>query len=136
MAKSEVEVETGTCNAGFLAQAFRVTSRNVGYWVEQGMPTLRQSKGRRGHLFRFSWALYWHAGWSACRQWGKDTPGTLETCLVGFAIDNDYHGYSFEAWLIQAKALTSEMGYSIQSFEQALQYIISNGLIRFSRFRP
>ena len=74
-------------------------------------------KAGRQHTFCFPWAFYWYAGWSACKEWGVDLPGPLETVLVGFATDNDYPDFSITKWMTQAKDLAADMGYDKRAFD-------------------
>jgi phage terminase Nu1 subunit (DNA packaging protein) len=57
--KIEIDAQTATCNAAFLADSFGVTTRNVSYWVESGLPTLDRGKSGRGHTFKAPVAIHW-----------------------------------------------------------------------------
>lgn len=99
------------------------------------MPVLERGKSGRNHLFKIPWALNWQLGMNCCQKWDKPLPGTLETVLTGYALDNEYPGFSFEQWMKDAKALAGDMGYSESAFYNALQYLIANNLIRWSKRR-
>ena len=130
-----INIENATIDTRELAAMFDTTPRNILHIIDNGMPVYSRGKAGKDHVFKLPWALYWHAGWKTCRVWREKTPGPLETVLIGYALDNEYDGFSFEDWMHRARTLATDMGHSSQAFDQAVQYVISHGLIRWSKRR-
>lgn len=128
--KAEIDLKTAICNAAFLAESFGVSTRNISYWIERGLPTLSHGKPGRGHAFKTPCAIHWVCGMEACKKWDIPLPPTLETMLVGYGLDI---GDSFSEWYEMARKLAHDGGFTDTQFDQAMTFVLSNGLIRGRR---
>jgi hypothetical protein len=126
----ELDPKTVTCNAGWLALIFDVTTRNIAYWVEKGLPTLSRGKSGRGHTFKVPVAFHWIIGMQVCAKWDVALPPPLETMLISYGLDI---GDSFAEWYEYARKLAHDGGFSDARFDSALTFVMSNGLIRGRR---
>ena len=125
-----INIENVTCDARDLANCFHMTPRNVLHLVDYGMPVFERGKAGKGHVFKVPWSLHWFIGWQACKKWRVDPPDTLETVLVGYGLNCDYPGFTFAAWMRDARKLARDMGYSDAAFDKALVLLIQQKLLR------
>ena len=123
--------EDMTCNAAFLAVLFNCTKRNIGHFIDRGMPVLEMGKAGREHVFKGPWAVQWFLGMKICERLGKPLPGPLETVLLGrFNRGSEDFG-SFNACQRNLKKLAKEMGYSARQYDGAVDYLLVNQLLRW-----
>ena len=104
-----IDAENQTIDARTLASMLDMTPRNISHLIDSGMPVYERGKAGKGHVFKLAWSMYWHAGWSACREWREKVPGALATVLVGYALDNDYPEFSFSTWMKRAKSMAVDL---------------------------
>ena len=85
--KAEIDLKTVTCNAAFLAESFNVSTRNISYWIERGLPTHGSRKNRTRPYIQSAGCDSlgdWNAG---LQKWEIPLPPPLATMLVGYGLD-------------------------------------------------
>ena len=128
--KPEIDLKTAVCNAAFLAESFNVSTRNISYWIERGLPTLDRGKTGRGHSVQSALRDSLDHRDGSCQKWDIPLPPPLETMLVGYGLDI---GDSFSEWHEMARKLAHDGGFTDSQFDEAMTFVLSSGLIRGRR---
>jgi len=120
------------CNTAMLAELFGCTLRNIGHYIDRGMPVRDLGKAGREHVFNAPDAMQWFLGMRTCERLGRSLPGQLETALIGlFGIGRELSGQTFNERLQHGRSMAREMGYTPQDYDRAVDYLLANKLIRW-----